>query len=61
VANPRDLEILIVGDPSRNKVQILSAGGYNTIQIKLPPNWNELMKTAGYRPLSEFLLSAPKK
>jgi hypothetical protein len=26
----------VLGDPSRNKVQILSAGGYNTIQIKLP-------------------------
>ena len=60
VANPRDLEILVLGDPSRNKVQIFSAGGYNTIQIKLPGNWDELMKTAGYRPLSEFLLSAPK-
>jgi hypothetical protein len=59
VANPRDLEILVLGDPSRNKVQILSAGGYNTIQIKLPNNWDDLMKTAGYRPLNEFLLAAP--
>jgi hypothetical protein len=53
--------ILVLGDPSRNKVQILSAGGYNTIPIRLPNNWDELTKTAGYRPLSEFSLSAPQK
>ena len=52
------VRLIELGDPSRNKVQILSAGGYNTIQIRLPKNWDELMKTAGYRPLSEFLLSA---
>lgn len=60
VSGPSDLEILVLGDPSRNKVQALSANGYNTIQIRLPKNWDELMKAAGYRPLSEFLLSAPK-
>jgi len=60
VAKPSDLEILVVGDTSRNKVQTLSANGYNTIQIRLPKNWDELMKTAGYRPLQEFLLSTEK-
>ena len=59
VENPNDLEILVLGDPSRNKVQTLSANGYSTKQIRLPKNWDELMKKAGYRPLSEFLL-APK-
>lgn len=60
VPNPSALEILVLGDPSRNKVQILSAGGYNTIQIRLPKNWDALMKSAGYRPLREFFLSAPE-
>ena len=60
VASTNDLEILVLGDPSRNKVQTLSANGYNTIQIRLPKNWDELMKAAGYRPLREFQLSAQK-
>ena len=60
VANPSDLEILVLGDPSRNKVQALSANGYNTMEIRLPKNWDDLMKAAGYRPLQEFVLSAPK-
>jgi hypothetical protein len=60
VANPNDLQILVAGDPSRNKVQTLSANGYNTIQVRLPKNWDALMKAAGYRPLQEFMLPAPK-
>jgi hypothetical protein len=56
LANESDLEILVLGDPSRNKVQTLSANGYNSIQVRLPANWDALMKTAGYRPLEEFLL-----
>jgi hypothetical protein len=60
VTNPTDLEILVLGDPSRNKVQALSANGYSTKPIRLPKNWDDLMKAAGYRPLKEFLLSAPK-
>ena len=59
VSDPNDLEILVLGDPSRNKVQTLSANGYSTIQIRLPKNWDELAKAAGYRPLQEFVLSAP--
>lgn len=60
MGNPSDLEILVLGDPSRNKVQIVPAGGYNTIQIKLPKNWDALTKSPRYRPLSEFFLSAPR-
>jgi hypothetical protein len=58
VEEPNDLEILVVGDPSRNKVQTLTANGYSTTEIRLPKNWDELMQKAGYRPLSEFLLPA---
>jgi hypothetical protein len=60
VRNPNDLEILVLGDPSRNKVQTLSANGYGSKQIRLPKNWDELMKAAGYRPLQEFFVSAEK-
>jgi hypothetical protein len=56
VARPNNLEILVLGDPSRNKVQTLAAGGYSTKQIRLPKSWDELMKMAGYRPLREFAL-----
>jgi hypothetical protein len=56
VAEPNDLEILVLGDPSRNKVQTLSANGYSTIEVRLPKNWDELMQKAGYRPLDEFTL-----
>jgi hypothetical protein len=60
LSGTNDLEILVLGDPSRNKVQTLSANGYNTMQIRLPKNWDDLMKAAGYRPLRDFLLTAPK-
>jgi hypothetical protein len=56
VDNTGDLEILVLGDPSRNKVQTLSANGYSRIEIRLPAKWDELMTKAGYRPLREFLL-----
>jgi hypothetical protein len=56
VASTKDLEILVMGDPSRNKVQTLVANGYSTSEVRLPNNWDELMKKAGYRPLQEFKL-----
>jgi hypothetical protein len=59
VTNFTDLEILVLGDPSRNKVQTLAANGYGHKEIRLPKNWDDLMKTAGYRPLKEFMVKAP--
>ena len=47
---------LITGDAARNKVQTMPGGGYATIKIELPANWDALMKEAGYRPLNEFCL-----
>ena len=41
---------------ARNKVQTMPGGGYATIKIELPANWDALMKEAGYRPLKEFCL-----
>ena len=45
---------LITGDPARNKVQTMPGGGYATVKIELPKQWNQLMDELGYRPLEEF-------
>lgn len=45
---------LITGDAARNKVQTMPGGGYATIKIDLPKQWDSLMAELGYRPLEEF-------
>jgi hypothetical protein len=51
------LQIIVCGDPNRNKVQTLAGGmGAAIEEIRLPANWDELMEELGYRPLSEFLI-----
>lgn len=45
---------IITGDSARNKVQTMPGGGYVTIKIELPSNWNKLMKELGYPPLRDF-------
>ena len=45
---------IITGDAARNKVQTMPGGGYVTIKIELPRNWNKLMKELGYQPLKDF-------
>lgn len=47
---------IITGDAARNKVQTMPGGGYATVKIELPANWNELTTALGYRPLEEFYL-----
>ena len=47
---------LITGDAARNKVQTMPGGGYATVPIELPRNWDALMAELGYRPLKEFYL-----
>ena len=47
---------IITGDESRNKVQTMPGGGFETIGIELPHNWDELMQERGYKPLSEFYI-----
>lgn len=47
---------LVTGDAARNKIQTMPGGGYSTVEIKLPKNWDQLMKAAGYAPLKEFCL-----
>lgn len=46
--------ILVTGDHARNKVQIMPGGGYSTVKICLPDNWDTLMREAGYAPLAQF-------
>ena len=47
---------LITGDDSRNKVQTMPGGGFETVQIELPREWDKLMQEKGYRPISEFYI-----
>ncbi len=47
---------LITGDSSRNKVQVMPGGGFETVAIELPHNWDKLMHEKGYRPISEFYI-----
>lgn len=47
---------LVTGDAARNKIQTMPGGGYSTVGIELPKNWDQLMKAAGYAPLKEFCL-----
>ena len=47
---------LITGDSSRNKVQTMPGGGFETVAIELPREWDKLMQEKGYRPISEFYI-----
>lgn len=48
--------MLITGDTDRNKFQVMPGGGYATIQIELPENWDALVAPLGYEPLSSFYI-----
>lgn len=45
---------IITGDAARNKVQTMPGGGYATIEIEFPHNWDSLMADLGYSPLSRY-------
>ncbi len=47
---------LVTGDSSRNKVQTMPGGGFETVAIELPRDWDKLMQDKGYRPISEFYI-----
>lgn len=47
---------LITGDSARNKVQTMPGGGYATIKIELPRNWDTLMAELGYKSLKEYMI-----
>lgn len=50
--------LLVTGDASRNKVQVMPGGDYVTTEIRLPKNWNELVVPLGYEPIETFYLEA---
>ncbi len=49
---------LITGDASRNKIQTMPGGGFSTVTVELPANWDALTTAIGYQPLSNYLLDA---
>ncbi len=56
-ATPGRLQIIVCGDPNRNKVQTLAGGMGRAIkEIRLPAKWDEVMEKSGYRPLREFFI-----
>jgi len=48
--------MLITGDTDRNKFQVMPGGGYVTIRIELPENWDALVAPLGYEPLRNFYI-----
>lgn len=55
--NKGQTPMLVLGDADRNKFQILPGGGYVTVKIELPENWDELVTPLGYEPLENFYLT----
>ena len=49
---------LVTGDSARNKEMCLPGGGFVTVKIELPRNWDKLMKDRGYEPLESFFINA---
>ena len=53
--NEGETAILVAGDEARNKFMVLPGGGYVTIEIRLPHDWDQLVAPMGYEPLSHFM------
>lgn len=47
---------LVTGDTSRNKVQTMPGGGFETVIIELPREWDKLMQEKGYKPIADFYI-----
>ena len=43
------VHILVTGDAARNKAMVLPGGGFSTVKIELPQNWDSLMSSEIYR------------
>ena len=50
--------IIITGDTNRNKTMCVPGGGFTSVKIELPRNWDKLMADAGYKPLKSFFLKS---
>lgn len=54
----RGIDVLVCGDPSRNKVQVLAGSLLSAhMEIQLPEKWDTLMENLGYPPLKSFYRS----
>lgn len=53
--------LLVTGDVNRNKTMCVPGGGFATVKIILPKNWDKLMEKKGYAPLSSFRLKSDLK
>ena len=49
---------LITGDAPRNMVQTMPGGGFSTVSIDLPADWDTLIAVKGYPALKDFYLSS---
>ena len=49
---------IITGDASRNKIQTMPGGGFSTVSIELPANWDSLMAAKQYPALKDLYLSS---
>jgi len=59
--NKGQTPLLVTGDADRNKFQVMPGGGYVTMEIRLPDNWNELVAPLGYEPLESYYLNGSDK
>lgn len=59
--NKGETKIIVTGDGDRNKIQVMPGGGYKTVKIALPDNWDALVAPMGYEPLSHFYISAERE
>ncbi len=50
--------LLITGDANRNKTMCVPGGGFATVHIDLPKNWDKLTEQKGYAPLKSFYLKS---
>ncbi len=50
-------DIIITGDSSRNKTQVMPGGISVTKKVKLSDNWDKLVTSMNYNPLDSFYLS----
>ncbi len=50
-------DIIVTGDSSRNKTQVMPGGISVTKEVKLSDNWDRLVTSMNYNPLENFYLS----
>ncbi|MCM1315818.1 MAG: dockerin type I domain-containing protein [Alistipes senegalensis] len=50
-------DIIVTGDSSRNKTQVMPGGISVTKKVRLSDNWNKLVTSVNYNPIDNFYLS----